>query len=310
MKLAILFPGQGSQFPGMGKDFYDHYPTFKQRFDWIEEQVNLDLKSCCFGNDPRMEDTRYAQLATVVTSSLIGDLIKERIDLSSSLFLGHSLGEYSALYAAGVFSFESCLQLVRKRGDVMSEAAKEYPGGMAAILGGDESLIERLCGFLQQKGYLIEIANYNLPTQTVISGTLAGLDEFQNRLEETKAKRMIRLKVSGPFHSSLMRGASQKLGTYLKTIKRQTPQFPILMNCDATPLILEKLDDCLSSQLCHPVRFYQSILSLANKGFKTFIEVGPGSVLTNCVRKLIPSADTGSINTVSDLTRLEELCRN
>ncbi|MDY0373459.1 MAG: ACP S-malonyltransferase [Candidatus Izemoplasmatales bacterium] len=308
MKLAVLFPGQGSHTVGMGKDFYDHDPVFRTRFDQIDHRFHLDLKSLCFDFDPRMEDTRYAQLGTTILSSLIVENIMKRIDLTSAYFLGHSLGEYSALYASGVFTFDDLLRVVGKRGKIMADASKKHPGGMAAILGGDEVLIEQLCDFLRKEGFYVTIANYNLPSQTIISGTLSGLEEFRKNLEMTSAKRMILLKVSGPFHSPLMGDARQEFESFLKQIKRHNPRITILMNCDGKPLSLERLDECLAYQLCHPVRFYQSIHHLSNIGLNTFIEVGPGNILGNLVRKLLPNAEVRSINTVEDLTRLEELC--
>ena len=306
-KIAILFPGQGSQTPGMGKSLYYHNQRFRERFDLVDQHLNINLKSLCFESDPRIEETQYSQLAIVSVSSLIAELVLDKGSMNQIYLLGHSLGEYSALYSAGVFSLEDMLKLVKTRGTITGDVATAVPSGMAAVLGGDEDKTEALCANLRQIGHRVEIANYNLPNQTVISGTLTGLEEFRLRMAETKARRFMQLKVSGAFHSSLMQEASERFLPFLKTTPRNKPLYHVMMNYDGKSLEIGKLDECLSKQLCHPIRFYPIIQSLYDAGVSTFIEIGPGTVLTNLVRKILPSVIAMSVNSEEDLNLMEVL---
>ncbi len=307
MRVAILFPGQGSQAAGMGEAFYVKYPAFAKRYLQVSALLGMDFRRLCQNEEGLLERTEYAQRAIVALSALIFDHIKDQLANHDLFLVGHSLGEYAALYAAGVFSLADCLDLVAFRGEASAQAAREHPGQMAAIIGGETALVKALCEDISQRGMLVQIANYNSPTQVVISGTDAGLHEFAARMAETKAKRLVPLAVPGPFHTQLMQDAATKLQAKLATIKKDEPRYPVIMNHDARVLDLPAIDQVLSRQLVGPVLFEQTVTYLKQQGIRHFIEIGPGSVLTNLIKKQTEFDLAMAINNPDDIHILEVL---
>ena len=306
-KLALLFPGQGSQKVGMGREFYDQVHEFRTGFVQIAKLLDIDLEYLCFEENDLLNETEYAQVAITSVSALIYDQIQKSLKGRKLYFAGHSLGEFGALYAANVWDLETMLKLVRYRGNIMAETALIHPGKMAAIIGGDSDKIQTLCLLLSEEGNLVQIANYNLPSQTVISGTASGLEEFSKHLLEVGGKRMIYLKVSGAFHSELMQDAALKLLKKIQYTKKNIPEHPVIMNANAKEIDIDKLDETIAMQLMRPVRFYESIEYLLSIGIDTFVEIGPANVLTNMVKKIAPEAVCLAINTPEDINSLEAL---
>ncbi len=304
-KIAILFPGQGSQFIGMGEEFYNEISSFRIKFEKVADKLALALDFICFEPNELINETKYAQVAITTISALIYDQVYEILKDNKLYFAGHSLGEFTALYAAKVLDLETMTELVRYRAKIMAEQALITPGSMAAVLGGDASKIEALCQHISDNGQEVQVSNYNLPSQTVISGTNAGLEAFSNRLSETDAKRMIYLKVSGAFHSKMMHEAAEKLLDRMQKTMKNTPEHPVIMNATAKEMEFALLDELISKQLMSPVRFQETIEYLTSQGVDTFVEVGPGNVLSNMIKKLLPEATVISVNKPEDLKLLE-----
>ncbi len=304
-KIAILFPGQGSQYIGMGEEFYNEVQSFRMKFDKVANELQLALDFICFEPNELINETKYAQVAITTISALIFDQVYEMLKANTLHFAGHSLGEFTALYAAKVLDIKTMTDLVRYRSNIMAEQALITPGSMAAILGGDAKKIDSLCQQISESGQEVQVSNYNMPSQTVISGTNEGLEAFANRLAETDAKKMIYLKVSGAFHSKMMHEAAEKLLERMQKTMKNTPEHPVIMNATAKEMDFALLDELISSQLMNPVRFQEMIEYLSNLGIDTFVEVGPGSVLSKMVKKLLPEATAISVNTPEDLKQLE-----
>mgnify|MGYP000844602997 FL=1 len=276
-KLGLLFSGQGSQFQGMSLDF----PQAAQFYDKIQTLTSLDLKTV-IQTGIHLNETKYTQLAVFAHSLLAYQQIKHLNPTISGL-LGFSLGEYSALCAASVFEMDQAIQLVYNRALYMDEAANKEEGVMAAVLGLDEKTIQnRLEMVLTGKMY---IANLNAPNQIVISGEKKALEETINLFKAAGAKRIIPLNVSGAFHSPLMNEASHKLKSYLEEVRFNYPSYDIYMNVTGRKLNYKELKDLMVNQVVSSVRFVESLDMMIKDGFTHFIELGPGNVLTNLVKK-------------------------
>lgn len=281
--IAYVFPGQGSQFPSMGKDLYESSKEAKKLFEKANEILGFDFIQILFeGSSEELRETQIAQPAIYTHSVIACRLLK---NFSPKALAGHSLGEFSALAAAKVFSFEEGLRLVQQRALAMSEACKEnLDSGMYAVLGLDEEIVVKICE--QVKG-ICQAANYNCPGQIVISGELAALEEAAILLKKEGAKRIIPLNVSGAFHSSLMKTAKEKFSLALEKIDFKKPICSIYQNVNALPvedpILLKK--NCLD-QLTKPVKWRQTIENMINKGIREFVEVGPGNVLQGLIKKI------------------------
>ncbi len=308
-KILLTFPGQGSQSVGMGKEFYDKFPASKNIIDKLDDE----LKNVIFnGPEESLKDTKYAQPAIFAVSVAIFEALKSSMDLSKFEIAtaGHSLGEYSALAVSGFFNFEDGLKMVKARGRFIGEASAENPGAMAAIIGMQKDAVADVCKQASAVG-VCEPVNFNSPGQIVISGTTEALTKAVELAKANGALKAVMLNVSGPFHSSLMKSASEKMKVELEKYNFVQPKYPIITNCDArftndANLIKEKS----VTQICNPVLWDTSISSAIANGFDTFIEIGPGRVLTGLMRRIDKTKKAMNIETVANLeTVIEELSK-
>jgi [acyl-carrier-protein] S-malonyltransferase len=303
--LAFTFPGQGSQRPGMGAPWKDH-PSF-EIVEAASEITGRDVASLVLDADqPTLTRTDNAQLATFVMSLVVLDAA-ERVGLEPRVCAGHSLGEYSALVAAGVVDLESGLHLVAERGTAMQSAAEEAPGTMAAVLGLDDDGVEAAC--LRAEGD-VWVANYNAPGQVVIAGTAEAIAEAGALAKEMGARKVLPIPVGGAFHTPLMSAARDRLRKALGDVAFRAPEPVVVANVDARPHpAAEDWPRLLSAQLCSPVRWRQTVETLLADGVQTIVELGPGGVLTGLARRMLPSAETiaMSVATPDDLQRLIEV---
>ncbi|AFI28273.1 malonyl CoA-ACP transacylase [Bacillus sp. A053] len=286
-KIAFLFPGQGSQFIGMGKELYEQVPAAKRLFDEADETLETKLSSLIFeGAAEELTLTYNAQPALLTTSIAVLEKFKES-GITPDFTAGHSLGEYSALVAAGALSFKDAVYTVRKRGEFMNEAVPAGEGAMAAILGMDAEALKQVTDKVTKEGNLVQLANLNCPGQIVISGTAKGVELASELAKENGAKRAIPLEVSGPFHSELMKPAAEKLKEVLDACDIKDADVPVISNVSAD-LMTEKAEikQKLIEQLYSPVRFEESINKLIAEGVTTFVEIGPGKVLSGLVKKV------------------------
>jgi len=286
-KIAFLFPGQGSQYVGMGADLYEADPAARELFDLAEEVTGLPLKRLCF-EGPLEELTETVNLQPAVTAvNLCLHQALAQTGVAPAAVGGHSLGEYSALFAAGVLNAADTLKAVRERGRLMQREAEAHPGIMAAVIGlAPDRLAELLKPFLAEGP--LALANFNTPEQTVISGT-KDLVIRAGAAAKAVGARVVPLKVSGAWHSPLMAGASADFSAFLSTLAFQAPRLPVYLNATALPEAdPERLRQAMSRQLTSPVRWAELIVNLKNAGVDTWVEVGPKNVLKGLVRKILP----------------------
>ncbi len=285
-KKAFIFPGQGSQTVGMGKDLYSAYPAIKSLYDQAGDILGFDLAGKSFdGPEEELRQTRITQPALYVHSFALHTLLREKGIIAEAM-AGHSLGEFSALAGAGAFSFEQGLRLVKLRGELMQEAGQQQSGAMAAILGLDFDVVISLCQQASQEALVVP-ANFNSPGQVVISGTVAGVKKAMELSLAQGAKRAIELNVSGAFHSPLMEPAKIRLATALQNAEIVQPQTPVYGNVTAAPCQdPETIRRLLLEQLTSPVQWAKSIEAMITDGVDEFVEVGNGSVLSGLVRKI------------------------
>lgn len=303
-KTAFVFPGQGSQSVGMGKDIYDALPEARARFETADEQLGFKLTDLIFGGpDTELKQTANTQPALLTTSVALYEAFAAK-GVQPDYVAGHSLGEYSALTAAGVLHFEDAVKLVRARGEFMEQAVPGGQGAMAAVLGGERDALAKLCADITAGGALVELANVNCPGQIVVSGSREGVDLVIERVKEIGAKRAIPLEVSGPFHSSLMKTAAERLGERLAAASFQDAKVPVVANVTARPVQNGvEIAELLVRQVYSPVLWEDSVSWLLSQGVDTFVEIGPGSVLTGLIKKIDKSA---RLFNVSGLDSLEQ----
>ncbi|NUU64485.1 ACP S-malonyltransferase [Paenibacillus agri] len=298
-KIAFVFPGQGAQAVGMGKDVYDALPVSRAVFDKGDEVLGFPLSQLVFeGPDSDLKQTVNTQPALLTASVAYLEALRG-LGVKPDYVAGHSLGEYSALVAAGVLSYEDAVRLVRLRGRFMEEAVPGGQGAMAAVLGAERDALAELCRSISEGTGLVELANVNCPGQIVVSGSQAGVESVVQRVKEAGGKRAIPLEVSGPFHSSLMKEAADRLAAELKNITFNAPSVPVVVNVTAAPVSdPEEIHELLVRQVYSPVLWHDSVEWMISEGVDTFVEIGSGSVLTGLIRKIDKSVKLVNINSL------------
>ena len=299
-KTAFIFPGQGAQKAGMGKDFYEKYDTAKDVFDSAGKWLDLDMKALCFEENDRLDLTEYTQ-AALVTTCLAMEKVVEEMGLHPDVTAGLSLGEYCALVAAGVMTADDAIRTVRERGILMQEAVPAGVGGMSAVLGMTADEINAVVDEIPN----VQVANYNCPGQIVISGLKEAVETAAVKLKEAGARRVIPLNVSGPFHSYLLEEAGEKLGRFLENIPVSEPVIPYVANVTAAYVTkAEDVKPLLTRQVSSSVRWQQSVETMLADGVDRFIEIGPGKTLAGFIRKINREATVINIEKFEDLEKL------
>lgn len=305
MKIALLFPGQGAQYIGMGKELYENYLCTKKIYDEAANLLDWDIKEVCFTDQNALiHQTRYTQGALFTTNYGIYEALKEE-GIKADAVLGFSLGEYDALVASGILSFKEALRLVDQRATYMEECATLSPGGMSAVIGMEASKVYKLCQEIsEQVGSSVTVANDNCEGQVTIAGTTQALERASEYFKEAGAKRVIPLKVSGAFHSPLMLEAANKLRHHLSEVNFLEPSIPVVSNVTAAFMPAEEAKKNIPLQIIEGVKFRESVLYLLEQGFDTFIEVGPKSTLSNLVKKIATDVE---VLHVEDLESLKQV---
>lgn len=307
-KIAFVFPGQGAQSVGMAKDVYESVPSSRKIIDQADKILGFSLSSMMFeGPEQELKQTYNTQPALLTASVAYLEALREK-GFSPDYVAGHSLGEYSALVAAGVMTLEEAVAVVRARGEFMEQAVPGGQGAMAAVLGADREALSGLCAGIAAEGKLVELANINCPGQIVISGTAEGVAAASERVKEAGGKRAIPLEVSGPFHSSLMREAAERLEGKLKEVKLAEPSVPVVANVTARPASDSgQIRSLLVEQVYSPVLWQDSVEWMIGEGVDVFVEIGPGSVLTGLIKKIDKNVKLVTINSLDSIRELETL---
>ena len=305
-KIAFIFPGQGAQACGMGKDFYEQTETGKRIFDKATELMGFSMPQLCFEENDRLDITEYTQ-AAMVTASIAMMRVLEENGIKPDVAAGLSLGEYCALAAAGVMSDEDAIRTVRQRGILMQEAVPVGEGAMAAILALDAAAIEEVTGAMEG----VWIANYNCPGQIVISGEKAAVEEACEKLKAAGAKRAVMLNVSGPFHSGMLTAAGEKLGQVLSRVELHEPRIPYVANVTAQYVkSAAEVKELLTRQVSSSVRWQQSVEAMIGDGVDTFIEIGPGKTLAGFMRKISRDVKTLNVEKLEDIGKAAEALKS
>jgi [acyl-carrier-protein] S-malonyltransferase len=300
--VAFCFPGQGSLAVGMGKEIATAVPEAMEIFERASEAAGMDLKRLCFeASEEELVETEVQQPALVATSLAVLAAIRAR-GVKPDFVVGHSVGEFAALAAAGALKVEEAVSLVRERGLAMAEAARTNPGSMAAILGLEDEAVERICRRILN----VWPANYNCPGQIVVSGEDPAVDEACEAAEEEGARRAVKLRVSGAFHSPLVARAADRLRPALDRVKFAEPTAPFMSTVTARIETAKRMRPLLVEQLTAPVRFTHAAQALVREGVHTFVEVGPGNVLSGLVKRIDRNAKTVSVSSPESLEKLEE----
>ncbi len=307
MKTAFLFPGQGAQFVGMGLDFYQHYPEAKVVFEQAESVLGSKFIKMIFeGPESSLQMTEITQPAILTVSVAIYRVLKKHFALKPEGMAGLSLGEYSALVAAGSLSFNDALPLVQKRGIFMQEAVSAGEGLMTAIMGLDHEKVEEICSYASSEG-LVSPANYNCPGQIVISGQRKAVQLAAKLASEEGAKRITELKVSAPFHCALLEPVEARLSDQLEQISVNKPEVPVVFNISARvesePASIKRN---LVNQVSNPILWEQSIRSLIELGIDTFVGIGPGNSLSRLMKRIAPEYKTHAVEKIEDVNQVQD----
>ena len=299
-KIGFLFPGQGSQIVGMGKDFYEKFDFARSMYDQADTFLGYRISDVSFeGSEEELKQTKNTQPALFVHSLIIARLLEEK-GIRASAAAGHSLGEFSALVYGGAFSFEAGLSLVKERARLMQDAGENNPGSMAAIIGMEAEDVMALCIEARDVG-IVQPANYNAPSQVVVSGAVEGVDRAMELARQGGAKRVIKLPVSGAFHSPLMASAVTNFGDMLQKTEIQNPKIPVFANVTAAAVSNpEEICNLLHHQLTHSVRWVETIQNMIAIGIRRFVEVGAGKVLSGLVKRIESDTELEQCGTVEE----------
>jgi [acyl-carrier-protein] S-malonyltransferase len=302
-RLALVFPGQGAQYVGMGLDLYERYPQVQDIFDEADSILGIRLSRLCFeGPEQQLNDTIHTQPAILTVSVAALRAMAQARELRDVLVVaGHSLGEYTALVAAGSLSFADAVALVRERGRLMKEAGRQHPGGMAAILGLSTEAVSKTCREAQEEtGTIVQVANHNSPGQTVISGEFTGLERAVQLLKQGGARRVVPLAVSIASHSPLMDSAAKGLREALDRTELREAKIPIIANVTGSPLVrVEEIREELVRQVVSPVQWVESVRCMIEQGARSFVEIGPKDTLTNLIKRISDGVDRASVGDAS-----------
>ncbi len=300
-KVAFVFPGQGAQAIGMGKDFYDNYQEAKSVFNKADEVLKRDISKICFeGPEEDLRQTINTQPAIVTTSIAILEVLRAKTGIIPSFSAGHSLGEYCAMYSAGVLSLEDTIYLISQRANAMS---KVKGGSMAAVLNLEESKLKECIEMAKTKGY-VDVANYNSPAQIVITGEDEAVKYASELMSEAGARRVVPLAVSGAFHSEMMKDAAKEFSLALNSVKIKDANYPVVTNVDSEfTTLASDFENKMPKQIYSSVKWTQSIKKMVSEGVDTFIEIGPGKVLSGLIKKISPEV---KVYNVYDLESLND----
>ena len=302
MRRAFLFPGQGAQTVGMGKDIYEKYEEARKIYDEASKISGMDIKKLCFeGPEEELNKTENTQIAILVTSLAILEVLKSK-RIEAEISCGLSLGEYTALIYSGIISFEDGIKLIKKRGYYMGNLIPDEEYSMAAVIGLDSKKIEEICKEIKDLGKFVVPANYNCTTQTVVSGNKEAVDIAIEKLKEAGAKRVVPLKTSGPFHTSKLEKAKEAYSKELENVEFKQGKVRVIKNLDGT--FYKENDDIkniLSNHIVNPVRFDRAIKLMQEENIEEYLEIGPGKTLTGFVRKDNREAKTYNINSLESL---------
>ena len=298
-KIAFIFPGQGAQYIGMSKEFYDQIPACREVFELASEASGLDIAALCFEENDKINITEYTQICMLTAEAAILKALQEK-GYQPDVTAGLSLGEYGALMASGVLDWKDAFALVRKRGIYMQEAVPTG-GAMSAVLGLHAAAIEEIC---RNTEGTVSVANYNCPGQIVITGEEKAVAEAGEKCKEAGAKRVVALNVSGPFHSQMLTGAGEKLGEALQDVQIQDYTIPYLSNVIADYVTdPASVKDLLRLQVSSPVRWQQSVEKMISDGVEEFVEIGPGRTLSGFMRKIDKEAKVCNIDKMEDFEK-------
>lgn len=301
--IAFVFPGQGSQYVGMGKELCDEFTIAKETFEEANDTLGFNLSALCFeGEQSELSLTANAQPALLTTSTACLRVLQSETSLSPNFVAGHSLGEYSALVANGAISLSEGVNTVRKRGEFMQEAVPVGVGAMAAVLGLDIEKVEQICSQVSQNGLIASPANLNAPGQVVISGNTEAIQNAATLAKDEGAKRVVPLDVSAPFHCALMKPVAEKLAVVLDDVNFSEMSAPVVANCTASVTNdSSKLKDLLIEQITSPVRWYESVELLKDSGCTRFIEIGPKNVLAGLIKRTLSDVTVSNFEKMSQL---------
>lgn len=298
--IAFIYPGQGAQKAGMGEDFYNNSPIAKEVFDCASDVLNMDMKQLCFTENDKLNETEYTQAALLTTSIAIKEVILN-LGIMPNVSAGLSLGEYCAINTAGALNFEDSVKLVRKRGIFMQNAVPDGIGAMSAVLGMNVEQIDNVLKDIDG----VWVANYNCPGQIVISGYADKIKSLSSILKENGARRVVELKVSGPFHTPLLKEAGKNLEKELKNVKLQDLKIPYVTNVTAKYIKnIDMTTDLLVQQVSSSVKWEQSVREMISNGIDIFVEIGPGNTLAGFMKKIDKNVKVINIEKYDDLEKL------